>query len=292
MVLGIDGLMPTGEKISCTKLFLTISSLLTGHALGHGEEFVKWSASSICSCPQALRRYTASYADQIAGEYVILQKFLNDQERRSVMTVAKSAASGKVGLIDDREIDTSHTCIRFEFELRQKFRQIYDKLLNGIQIADCSKWCLFGSAALPKNTTIFPEIEFITYEYRDNIKTYLEPHVDNDSVLTLIVMLSDPRTNFTGGKLLFEHFDSNTSKFDANCYFDVFGNVCHRGENWRSVHLDIGDAVLFRGSQVEHTITPLLSGTRSILQIEMSVDGFDDDDDDGDDDDGDDDDDE
>ena len=69
--------------------------------------------------------------------------------------------------IDDREIDTSHTCIRFEFELRQKFRQLYDKLLNGIQIADCSNWCLFGSAALPKNTTtICPEIEFITYEYR------------------------------------------------------------------------------------------------------------------------------
>ena len=99
MVLEIDGFMSTGKKIFCTKLFLTISSLLTGHALGHGEEFVKWSASSICSCPQALRKYTESHAYQIAGEYVVLQSFLNVQERKSVMAVAKSAASGKVGLV-------------------------------------------------------------------------------------------------------------------------------------------------------------------------------------------------
>ena len=100
MVLEIDGLMSTGKKISCTKLFLTISSLLTGHALGHGEEFVKWSASSsICSCPHPLQIYTATHGDHIAGDYVILQSFLNAQERRSMMAVAKSAVSGKVGLV-------------------------------------------------------------------------------------------------------------------------------------------------------------------------------------------------
>ena len=245
--------------------------------------------------------------------------------------------------IDDREIDTSHTCIRFEFELRQKLRQLYDKLLNGIQLADCSKWCLFGSAALPKDTTtIHPEIEFITYEHRgevpsiiyrihcytaiefafvnyvwidtrplvlyacisvyrlmkqslflcscqmafckhviyhprmhtDNIKNYLEPHVDNESVLTLILLLSNPKTDFSGGQLLFEQFYSDAESCDSN-YYSGNDNVCHHDETWRSVHLDIGDAVLFRGSQVLHTITPLLSGTRSILQIELSVEDFD-----------------
>ena len=104
----------------------------------------------------------------------------------------------------------------------------------------------------------------------DSIKEYLEPHVDNESVLTLILLLSDPRKDFSGAQLLFEHFDTG---------FDMCGNstdtVCLDQGDWRFVNLDQGDAVIFRGSQLEHTISPLLFGTRSILQIELSVDDFD-----------------
>ena len=99
MARGVGGLMSTGMTISSKKLLLIISFLLTGHARGHGEELVKWSPSSICSCPQPLQEFTAAHADQIAGDYVIMQNFLNAEERRSLMAVAKSAASGMVGLV-------------------------------------------------------------------------------------------------------------------------------------------------------------------------------------------------
>ena len=117
----------------------------------------------------------------------------------------------------------------------------------------------------------------------DSIKEYLEPHVDNESVLTLILLLSNPRKDFTGAQLLFEHFDTDfdmcSNSTDTVCLDQGPSYSPREGwySDWRFVNLDQGDAVIFRGSQLEHTISPLLSGTRSILQIELSVDDFDED---------------
>ena len=99
MVRGMNGFISTVRKSPCKNVLLTVGFLLIGHALGHGEEFVEWSASSICSCPRALQDFAVAHADQIAGDYIILPKFLDAEERRVLMAVAKDAASGMVGLV-------------------------------------------------------------------------------------------------------------------------------------------------------------------------------------------------
>ena len=72
------------------------------------------------------------------------------------------------------------------------------------------------------------------------------PHIDNDSVLTAVFLLSDPN-EFTGGSLTF------------------------RGEEQdRKAQLRLGDCAVFRGESLLHWVTPVLSGRRMVLQIELA----------------------
>ena len=78
----------------------------------------------------------------------------------------------------------------------------------------------------------------------DNSGAFIEPHVDNHSVITGIIMLSDRGVEFEGG---------------VNCF-----------EPKRQYVLQQGDCVLFRGEKTEHWITPVTKGVRRILQWEFS----------------------
>ena len=75
------------------------------------------------------------------------------------------------------------------------------------------------------------------------------PHVDNESVITFVGMLSDS-SEYEGGVNYFES-----------------GGI---GLPDRYYHLQAGDVVIFRGEELEHWITSVSSGRRCILQIEVS----------------------
>ena len=51
---------------------------------------------------------------------------------------------------------------------------------------------------------VYPEVEYITYNVKKGAKLpFIEPHVDNNSVVTLIAMITDT-SGFDGGKNCFE----------------------------------------------------------------------------------------
>jgi alkylated DNA repair dioxygenase AlkB len=116
---------------------------------------------------------------------------------------------------------------------------------------------------LVKRSRFFPEFEYIVcvapqpmqqerWQQRpshaacryDSSGAFIEPHVDNHSVITGIIMLSDRDGGFEGG---------------VNCF-----------EPNRQYALQRGDCVLFRGEKTQHWITPVTAGVRRILQWEFS----------------------
>ena len=102
---------------------------------------------------------------------------------------------------------------------------------------------------------IRPEVERIVYDADKAIHTgavlpHIGPHTDNSSAITMVCLLSNP-TDFEGGTNLF--------------------HPERAGQPPREYQLKQGEAVLFRGECCTHWITPVTSGRRSILQIELAM---------------------
>jgi hypothetical protein len=106
-----------------------------------------------------------------------------------------------------------------------------------------------------RRNRVIPEFEYIVYDApgASGRETFIEPHVDNHSIVTGIVMLSEPDVDFVGGINRFKGAESGSSQV-----------------NYREYKLERGDLVLFRGELVTHWITPVTSGNREILQWELS----------------------
>lgn len=147
------------------------------------------------------------------------------------------------------ELEYAHVAYRFEKELRASARELYCRLLGTMVWADLMLW-----RSLHDYKKVWPEVEYIRYDGAPTKKDYaIEPHVDNHSLVTLVCMLSDPG-DFRGGKLGFAPADGNLE--------DVKG--------YRSEELTAGSAVIFRGEELLHWVTPVTAGTRYVLQIELS----------------------
>lgn len=145
-----------------------------------------------------------------------------------------------VKTIDDRCADLvyKHEVWRIEWQLKEACLDLYDRLMNAAWALDVRLWQGIRSQKL------FPEIEYIVYD----VQSLGEPgkiskHRDNESQVTAVVLLSDPQA-FEGGINYFE------------------------GD--RFVKLGLGDAVFFYGDRCYHWITPVTSGRRVVLQMELS----------------------
>ena len=118
--------------------------------------------------------------------------------------------------------------------------------MGGARKVDAAGWGSMKGYAEPQHS---PEVEYILYDAdAAAAELHLEPHVDNGSKVSMITMLADPAT-FTGGTNFF-----GDSKQVA-----------------RALTLKKGDAVFFRGECVNHWISDVTKGQRSILQIEMHM---------------------
>mmetsp|Transcript_35741 Transcript_35741/g.76191 ORF Transcript_35741/g.76191 Transcript_35741/m.76191 type:complete len:118 (+) Transcript_35741:2-355(+) len=104
---------------------------------------------------------------------------------------------------------------------------------------------------LSQNKVVYPEAEYIVYDARGGTPGEIEPHVDNHSAVTIVVLLSDPG-DFEGGTNGFAPAGDE------------------RGAPPRYLRLQRGDAVIFRGEKLKHWITQVTGGVRVILQIELS----------------------
>ena len=116
----------------------------------------------------------------------------------------------------------------------------YQKLLLTAWSVDQHIWKNLG----PFDYTL-PQIEYIEYDVEKlGCEGKIAKHNDNGSMVSVVVLLSDP-SDFHGGTNFF------------------------KGEPKRRVVLQPGDAVFFYGHQCEHWISPVTSGRRAILQMEL-----------------------
>lgn len=150
--------------------------------------------------------------------------------------------------INDRKgaLAFKHRVWRFDLQLRALNPELYRRLMDLMVMADAGKWRRMAQ----KSVTVFPEVEFIDYDVdAEGGHCFIEPHVDNKSAVSLVAMLSPPEA-YTGGR---------------SCFRRTAGRSGHR-----ELQLGQGDVVLFRGEKLVHWISPVTSGRRTILQIELS----------------------
>ena len=145
-------------------------------------------------------------------------------------------------------LDLMHQVHRIERALKQEESglgcEIYYRMLRMMTWADSQLW-----GKLAKKTKVYPEVEYISYDATGGTPQHIEPHIDNDSVITVVVALSDPG-DYKGGTSMFKGAGGGLPD--------------------RSWVLNRGDAVVFRGESLLHWITPVTDGLRNILQIELS----------------------
>jgi hypothetical protein len=135
-----------------------------------------------------------------------------------------------------------HEVTRIEIPLRAQHPQLYNKVMGLMRNAGSQYWSEI--AQFGATDGFMPEIEYIEYDTaRSDEPPVINPHRDNKSIITLIVMLTSPE-DFVGGNNFFEPA--------------------------REFRLDRGQAVLFRGERTMHWISPVTQGRRAILQIELS----------------------
>ncbi|CAE7864339.1 unnamed protein product [Symbiodinium necroappetens] len=168
----------------------------------------------------------------------VLPKFLTDAEIETLNAVAGHANSW-----EDRHegLIFTHYVRRIESALREVDLDLYQKLLLTAWSVDQQIWKNLG----PLDYTL-PQIEYIEYDVEKlGCEGKIAKHNDNGSMVSLVALLSDP-SEFQGGANFFKGAPQK-----------------------RRVVLQTGDAVFFYGHQCEHWISPVTSGRRAILQIEL-----------------------
>lgn len=177
------------------------------------------------------RQHQLHGAPRKRRNFLVVPKLLSAEEIRLLHELWRHPS---VEEIKDRKktLQYRHVAYRMELPLRAHGRELYMKLIDTMAWADAFLW-----QKLPRNEFAYPEVEYIVYEAKGGIPGSIEPHVDNHSAVTIVILLSDP-SEFTGG---------------VNC----FASPDSEDLPARLVSLNCGDAVLFRGEKLRHWITPV-----------------------------------
>eukprot|EP00747_Dinoflagellata_sp_TGD_P034614 gnl/TRDRNA2_/TRDRNA2_137363_c0_seq1.p1 gnl/TRDRNA2_/TRDRNA2_137363_c0~~gnl/TRDRNA2_/TRDRNA2_137363_c0_seq1.p1 ORF type:complete len:356 (-),score=11.12 gnl/TRDRNA2_/TRDRNA2_137363_c0_seq1:80-1147(-) len=156
---------------------------------------------------------------------------------------------------EDRGIKHEHEAFRIERALQSQAPALYKRLYGLMRWADATLWkSLKRLNPYYYSLLLYPEFEYIVYDARNGTHGFVEPHVDNESAVTMIILLSDPK-DFEGG---------------VNCFASTGTTDFRKKHPPRCLYLQKGDAVVFRGERLPHWITPVTGGVRIILQIELS----------------------
>eukprot|EP00928_Gymnodinium_smaydae_P045173 TRINITY_DN30147_c0_g1_i1.p1 TRINITY_DN30147_c0_g1~~TRINITY_DN30147_c0_g1_i1.p1 ORF type:complete len:361 (+),score=41.35 TRINITY_DN30147_c0_g1_i1:138-1220(+) len=183
---------------------------------------------------------------------VFLPQFLSSLEAKFVTAIAEAAVkdTGLVPVLDRTDdLKFDHTAYRID-QAFWEHSSLFEKVIGTMRWADDQIWNTLSWS----ESRVYPEPEFIRYKVGKTTsgssrKYAIEPHVDNHSAVTFVCLLSRPE-DFEGGSLVFK--------------------AVTPGEDPRVVKLSLGDAVAFRGEKLLHWVTPLTSGARDVLQVELS----------------------
>jgi len=174
----------------------------------------------------------------------LVRSFMSQEEVAEVTDVANKPG---VEEVKDRHDDLSycHKAYRLERQLQNSKPKLFNRLIDTSWGCDAKLWKNIG-----QGFELFPEIEFIEYDVTrmKGKPGKIDAHCDNESKVSMVVLLTDP-AEFDGG---INYFEDGTEK-------------------GRRVELKKGDAIFFCGDECEHWITPVTSGRRTILQMELSA---------------------
>ena len=165
--------------------------------------------------------------------------------------------------IEDRTDDLvfAHDVWRIEDELKKNHPTVLRKM-ETLLYGAVDFWNVTKKAAVPRRY----EIEYISYEVKDvKNKTALphfEDHVDNESLITMVSMLSAP-DEYDGGLLTLEDDDIKA------CREGITGKGGRAADN--SV-FQSGDVVMFRGEETLHGVSHITRGARYVMQVEFALD--------------------
>merc|ERR1719433_1181887 len=154
------------------------------------------------------------------NQVALLEAFLSAGEVAAVQALARDPG---VWEVDDRgaEVSYAHRVWRIEGALTRRHGDLYEKLTRTAWAVDRCLWRNLEDFA-------YPEIEYIEYDVEKLGKPgAFGKHTDNDSLVTMVVLLSDP-ADFQGG---------------VNCF---------RGRPNCRVPLRTGSALFFYGDRCEH----------------------------------------
>ena len=139
-----------------------------------------------------------------------------------------------------------HTVRRVELDMLHSQPGLWAFLMQTMYSADAQVW----RAITREHECLWPEVEILTYDVeKAGEACAINPHTDNESVITFICMLSESG-DYTGGQSYFLADEENGQ-----------AHVCS---------LEQGDCIVFRGEKLTHWISPVTQGKRSILQIELA----------------------
>lgn len=227
---------------------------------------------------------------------------------------------------DDRyDIETTHNVWRVEHELESAYPEIFSKARRLIWEAvlffaklpdaraarDLLALPLTHSAGQSRPLAALRdataarhyEVEFISYEAPS---AHFEEHVDTESFITMVLMLTDPRSYSGGLFTLMEDPQPHELRCPATLPFVTLmegprhDRVCsamlelkfgarstgtraalgceeavvtpHDTDADKKNAFEVGDVVLFRGEEFQHYVSQLTSGHRAVLQVEFRED--------------------
>ncbi|KAG7345648.1 2(OG)-Fe(II) oxygenase superfamily protein [Nitzschia inconspicua] len=184
--------------------------------------------------------------------FVVLPNCLHPEEVDMILAFESQLGPDTEKHDRNDDLEYHHTVHRIEPLLKQQQSTLFRILISTMIHVDKHLWNILETE---HSEAVFPEVEFITYNASP--KTGFAAHRDNGSLLTAVFMLSR-ESAFEGGELLFD------------------------GD--RTVKLNYGECVIFRGDSLIHQVQSVTKGTRKVLQIELhqehaSEGGYDDGDD-------------
>ena len=196
---------------------------------------------------------------------LVLRGFLSPAEVQQLQTLGPSGM--RVGEDRHPELSFVHEVWRFEKQLEHGSSPLFNKLIGAMHDTDAELWRSIPAVGTRAWLDLHPEVEFIRYDTRgarsinETDLPHIAPHVDNSSAVTLIGMLSEAGVDYEGGFNRFELGDV-IRKDPSECGGIAIGK-------FREHRLEKGDVLMFRGETCEHSLTPVTSGCRDIVQIEL-----------------------
>jgi hypothetical protein len=215
-------------------LRLQYNVLVANNAKLHKEIMARAVQSLQLSLDHAFDSQTAEFfpGTKVDLGFVVLRRWLNPND---IHQLAESSLSNLVFDPGDRgkSLVFSHKVQRIEETVYTKYTALWYKVMATIQLLDKEVWHALDNLSThaevqeTHSRIVFPEMEYLTYDVeREGGLCDICPHTDNESVITIICMLSKS-ADFSGGE---SYFLSNTT--------DNRAHVCK---------LEQGDFVAFRG---------------------------------------------